>query len=329
MRSGRERALHGVLVVDKPIGPTSHDVVDRVRRVLGMRRVGHTGTLDPFASGVLPLCLGNATRLARFMTAADKTYRASVRFGFATTTDDHTGEPLGPTQHVDLSWEQVRQAAQALTGALEQVPPAYSAKRVGGQRLYASARRGESVERRPCAVYVHSFDVLTLAGDTATIEVTCSTGTYIRALARDLGAALGLGGHLTALRRTRSGSFGETQALGWAIIENSAAVPTAAEQVEAHILGLDRLLPELPVVCVNPEGRKAVGHGQTLVSRHLVGTLPEPDVARVRVLDAVTGALLALAVPNQRGPASAPTTGLVELQPDVVLVESTQRFTGA
>src|SRR5712692_8233341 len=137
----------GVLVVDKPAGPTSHDVVDRVRRALGVRRAGHTGTLDPFATGVLPICLGKATRLARFLAATDKTYRARVRLGFATTTDDLTGQPLAPPRAVRVTTSEVEAACRGLVGERLQVPPAYSAKHRGGERLYDLARRGVAVER--------------------------------------------------------------------------------------------------------------------------------------------------------------------------------------
>lgn len=321
-----------MLVVDKPAGPTSHDVVDRVRRLLGLRRVGHTGTLDPFATGVLPLCLGVATRLARFMSAADKVYRARVRLGFATDTDDCTGEALTPAQPVGVNLAQVRAAAHSLTGNLMQIPPAYSAKRVGGKRLYEHARAGESVERRPCAVQVQRFDVLDLAGDTATLEVACSTGTYVRALARDLGAALGVGGHLTALRRTRSGVFDVEQAVPWELLAPGAEAPTSANEVAERVLGLERLLPELPAVRVDNAGRRAVGHGQPVAPGHVLSTPPLVGGERVRILDALTGELLALALASPAGGLAGglagAAAGLVELRPDVVLVESTQRFTG-
>lgn len=315
-------------MVDKPAGPTSHDIVDRVRRVLNLRRVGHTGTLDPFATGVLPLCLGSATRLARFMSAADKTYRATVRLGFATSTDDGTGEPLGPPQPVSFDLAEVCAAAGRLTGALMQVPPAYSAKRVDGKRLYTSARLGEAVERKPCAVQVHRFDVLALAGDNVTVEVLCSAGTYVRALARDLGAELGVGGHLTTLRRTRSGAFGEDLAVPWELLAPATETRATAGELEARILGLECLLPELPAVRVGPEGRRAVGHGQAITARHVVEAAPQDWSGRVRLLDAATGELLALALASSGDGSGRSGPDWVELRPDVVLVESTQRFTG-
>ncbi|HEX6736872.1 MAG TPA: tRNA pseudouridine(55) synthase TruB, partial [Vicinamibacteria bacterium] len=194
--------MNGVLVVDKPPGPTSHDVVDRVRRALGQRRAGHTGTLDPFASGVLPVCLGKATRLVRFLSEGEKHYRAQVRLGFATTTDDRLGQPLGAPRQVQVAEADLRRALQGLTGELRQVPPAYSARRVAGRRLYALARAGVEVEREAAPCTVHALELVSFAGERLELEVRCSPGTYVRALARDLGEALGVGGHLEELRRT-------------------------------------------------------------------------------------------------------------------------------
>jgi tRNA pseudouridine55 synthase len=205
--------LDGVLVVDKPAGPTSHDVVDRVRRALGTRRVGHTGTLDPFATGVLPVCVGRATRLARFLSGGEKRYLATVRLGFATTTDDATGEPLGEPRPADVGDEALGAALAALVGSFDQVPPAFSARHVGGRRLYELARRGEMAPRSATPVTVHGIDLLAREGETLEIAVRCSPGTYVRAIARDVGERLGTRAHLTALRRTRSGSFDLSQAV--------------------------------------------------------------------------------------------------------------------
>ena len=202
-------------MVDKAAGPKSHDCVDQ--RAAGTRRerVGHTGTLDPFATGVLAVCVGKATRLVRFLAAGDKVYRATIRLGFATSTDDLLGEPLGPPRDVHVERAAVEQACRQLTGPLMQVPPAYSAKSVGGRRLYELARQGVAVERVAAPVNVQSMELLDLRDGELDVEVVCSPGTYVRALARDLGEALGVGGHLTALRRTRSGSFSIETAVAW------------------------------------------------------------------------------------------------------------------
>jgi tRNA pseudouridine55 synthase len=197
----------GLLVVDKPAGWTSHDVVARVRRLAGTRRVGHAGTLDPMATGVLVLGVEKATRLLGHLTLHDKRYDATVAFGVTTTTDDAEGEVLATVPVEGLTLDAVRAAAAALTGEIDQVPPGVSAISVDGVRSYARVRRGETVELPARRVTVHAFDVLSVSGATADVSVHCSSGTYVRALARDLGAALGVGAHLTALRRTASGPY--------------------------------------------------------------------------------------------------------------------------
>jgi tRNA pseudouridine55 synthase len=302
--------VDGVLVVDKPGGPTSHDVVDRVRRALRTRRVGHTGTLDPFATGVLPVCVGRATRLARFLSGGEKEYVATVRLGFATTTDDRTGEPLGAPVPVDTTPEALAAALDGLMGSFDQVPPAFSAKHVGGRRLYELARRGVAVPRAATPVTVHAIRLLGREADTVEIAVRCSAGTYVRALARDLGERLGTGAHLTALRRTRSGPFDLSQ---------SVSGDDLAGAVE-RMIPLARLLLDLPAVTVAAEGRRLVGHGRELGSGDVVEGFPEGPVERVRVLDE-SGALLALAVPTGLGPEPSALPRVPALHPDVVLVD--------
>lgn len=205
----------GVVVVDKPAGMTSHDVVARVRRILGTRRVGHSGTLDPMATGVLVLGVGRGTRFLAHVHADAKAYAATIRLGAATVTDDAEGEPLGGAPAGGLAEEAVRAAVAGLTGELMQVPAAVSAVRVAGERAHARVRRGEAVAIPPRPVTVARFEITALrrpggAGGRwldLDVVVECSAGTYVRALARDLGAALGVGGHLTALRRTAAGPF--------------------------------------------------------------------------------------------------------------------------
>jgi len=302
-------APHGVLVVDKPAGPTSHDIVDRVRVALGTRRAGHTGTLDPFATGVLPVCLGKATRLVRFLTQGDKVYRATVRLGFATTTDDLLGEPLGAPRPVSHPPGALADAVRRLTGTLDQVPPSFSAKRVGGRRLYERAREGEAVPRTVARVTVHSFEVLAAEGDCLEVAVRCSPGTYVRALARDLGEALGSGAHLTALRRLRSGPFGLEEAVPGDGLTGSA---------RGRVLPLSALLTELPEVRVGPEGRNALRHGRDLNRGLVVSGFPDHPPARLRVLDE-GGGLLALAVPRGFGVEADGLPVEPILHPDVVL----------
>jgi tRNA pseudouridine55 synthase len=303
--------LDGVVVVDKPAGPTSHDVVERVRQLLKVRRAGHTGTLDPFATGVLPICLGKATRLARFLADSDKAYRATVRLGFATTTDDLTGDPLGAATAVRADLRQVRRACAGLTGELRQVPPAYSAKRVDGQRLYELARRGVAVERAAVPVTVLALEVVEVEGDRVELDVRCSAGTYVRALARDLGEALGTGAHLAALRRTEAAGFGLARAASWDAL---------ASGIGDHLVPLADVLPRFPAVRVSADGALAVRHGRDLDRRLVLDGFPDTPPPRLRILDA-EGRLLALAVP--RG-FSTPQPGLpvpAVLHPDVVLAD--------
>ena len=198
----------GIVVVDKPPGITSHDVVARVRKLTGTRRVGHAGTLDPMATGVLVVGVGRATRLLGYLAATDKEYDATIRLGVSTTTDDAEGEVLERRDASGVDDDALAASVRALTGTLEQVPAAVSAVKVGGVRAYKRVRDGETVELAPRRVTVASFDVITRRGDDVDVHVACSTGTYVRALARDLGVALGVGAHLTALRRTRVGAFG-------------------------------------------------------------------------------------------------------------------------
>jgi tRNA pseudouridine55 synthase len=201
----------GLVIVDKPAGWTSHDVVARVRQLAHTRRVGHSGTLDPMATGVLVLGVGKATRLLHHLVLADKAYTGTMRLGQATTTDDAEGDVVSWGSATGLTPDAVRAAMQPLTGSIEQVPNAVSAIKLDGQHAYQRVRAGQSVRLEPRSVTVARFDALTVTrvGDLLDVEVDveCSSGTYVRALARDLGAALGVGGHLTALRRTRVGPF--------------------------------------------------------------------------------------------------------------------------
>lgn len=196
---------HGFLNIDKPAGVTSHDVVATIRRLVGQKRVGHGGTLDPAATGVLPIALGEATKLVGYLVEGRKGYRAEVRLGVATTTDDADGEviaarPVPPLTHADL-----RRALESFSGVIQQVPPLYSAIQIGGQRMYDRARRGEMIALAPRAVEIYRIDLLDWQPPIATLAIECGKGTYVRAIARDLGALLGCGAHLQALRRTRVG----------------------------------------------------------------------------------------------------------------------------
>jgi tRNA pseudouridine55 synthase len=226
----------GLVVVDKQAGMTSHDVVARVRRLAGTRKVGHAGTLDPMATGVLVLGLNRATRLLGHLTLTDKRYAATIRLGVSTTTDDAEGEVIATAPTGALTDEAVRQALEAFVGEIDQVPSAVSAIKIAGKRAYARVRDGEVVELPARRVTVHSLEVVsTSLGDAAEvdIEVHCSSGTYIRAIARDLGEALGVGGHLTALRRTAVGPFGIDSARTLDELAESFAMTPISEAVRA------------------------------------------------------------------------------------------------
>lgn len=201
-----KNAVSGVLVIDKPVGMTSHDVVQTVRRGTGIRRAGHTGTLDPRASGVLVVLVGPAVRLSEFVSASDKRYQAIIRLGESTDTFDGDGE-VTRRSPVDINEEQIVEALTQFEGTVEQVPPAYSAKKIHGQKAYELARKGEDVELEAKEIDVYHLELLEWDPPEAIIDVYCSSGTYVRALANDLGDALGCGGHLVGLRRTKSGEF--------------------------------------------------------------------------------------------------------------------------
>ena len=255
----------GLLLVDKPGGMTSHDVVARARRVLSVRRVGHAGTLDPMATGLLVLGVGAATRLLGYVGGHDKTYEATMRLGQSTITDDREGEVLATTSTAHLDDAAVAAALAAQAGPLLQVPSSVSAVKVAGRRSYDRVRAGEEVVLEPRAVTVHRLDVHRVVRPTpdlvdVDVTVTCTAGTYVRAIARDAGAALGVGGHLTALRRTASGPFS---------VADAAPVEDAGQALAtgggAGVLGLaDAARAVFPVRALSAEEARALGHGQRI-----------------------------------------------------------------
>jgi tRNA pseudouridine55 synthase len=265
--------LNGVIVIDKPEGPTSHDVVDRVRRALKLKRVGHTGTLDPFATGVLVVCLGKATRLQQFLTSSEKEYLARIKLGFATDTYDRTGKqttPLVTSNGVRV--EELQKIIDTFRGELEQVPPMYSAKKKEGVELYKLARRGETVERQPVKVTIYEVELIEEGGKMIatnqdgtqefTLRVKCSAGTYMRSLADDIGERLGCGAHLADLKRTAAGEFRIEQAVTLDRFEQTADEGRGPET----IVPLSRLLPHLPSVRLSEPDVQRIIHGQPLVS---------------------------------------------------------------
>ncbi len=248
----------GFLAVDKPRGLTSHDVVAQVRRGTDIKRIGHAGTLDPMATGVLVLCLDEGTRLAEYLTAHDKEYVATVRFGVETDTYDADGQIVATADAGHLTREMIEVALDRFRGEILQVPPMYSAIKQAGVRLYALARAGEEVERAPRPVTIYALELLDWSPPDAIIRVVCSVGTYIRSLGRDLGAALEVGAHLIALRRTRSGEIGDP--VNWETLLEAFQARTWQRFVFNETLPLR----EIPLLMVDDAAVARLQHGQTI-----------------------------------------------------------------
>ena len=304
--------MDGVLVVDKPPSLTSHDVVVRARRRLGTRRVGHIGTLDPMATGVLPLVVGRATRLASLLSGGPKVYDAVIRLGVVTDTYDAMGAVVGGTYRAEanlpvIDRTTIERTCRAFVGTIEQIPPPYSAKKIGGVRAYSLARRKEAVKMKPATVTVYDLEICDLKNDRVHCRVTCSPGFYVRALAHDLGTSLGCGGCLEALRRERSGEFGLGGAISLDTIEREG------QAAGKRLVPLAHLLPELPSVMANERGARRAAHGNVLSQADLAtgaaarptdgshsatGQMSDPTrPRRVKVFDS-EGALLAIAEPD-------------------------------
>lgn len=271
-QQSRMFAMDGVLMIDKPAGLTSHDVVDRVRHILHVRRVGHTGTLDPFATGLLVILVGRATRLAQFLSGLEKEYEAIIRLGYSTDTGDITGKRI-PDPPADLpakgpwSREQIEAALESLRGEIEQVPPMFSAKKQAGKKLYELARQGREVERKPVSVCIKAFEAINPTGELLKdnldgtfdfeVKVACSAGTYVRTLAEDFGKRLNVGAHLAELRRTRVGDFPIAQAKTLEQVKESLA-----EEALGMILGNpDEALSRLPFVDLKTDELSRVRNG--------------------------------------------------------------------
>jgi tRNA pseudouridine55 synthase len=277
-----EGVCDGVLPLDKPSGPTSHDMVSTARRALRTRRIGHTGTLDPFASGLLLLCIGPTTRIAEYLVGLDKRYTARVKLGVATDTDDLTGDILSEHDASGIEPAKVEAALAGLRGDILQTPPVYSAKKRGGERAYAAARAGRPVDLQPVKVRIHELKLIDVHAEGVDLEVHCGSGTYIRAIARDLGEVLGVGGHLTALRRTAVGAFS---------VEGAVTVDDLrdGQQVSTRLIAPADALTHLP--------RVAVGEGHVVDLRHGRAVRAEvvlPD-AEVVVVTSHSGDLVATA----------------------------------
>ena len=286
--AGAETPLEGVLPIDKPAGPTSHDMVARTRRALGTRRVGHTGTLDPFASGLLLLCIGRATRIAEYLSGMDKRYSAVVRLGVSTDTLDASGTVTAEHDTTGLTRDAVENALALQRGNILQLPPAYSAKKIRGERAYALARQGRDVDLEPVPVTIHDLTITRFELPDVHLEVTCGSGTYIRAIARDLGDALGVGAHLTALRRTAVGPHSVHGAV------TAEELDTRPDRViEAMIPTLDAL-GAMPHIALSDDDVAHIRHGRAIVrdtdasgavaleARGELVAIAEADAGRIR-----------------------------------------------
>jgi tRNA pseudouridine55 synthase len=237
--------VNGLLVIDKPAGMTSHDVVGILRRITGERSIGHLGTLDPMATGVLPLLLGKFTRLAQYFSSADKSYTGTIRFGFATDTYDAEGQPSGQDSLPALTLDQVRAAASRFHGEIEQMPPPFSAKKIAGTPAYKLAREGKPVELKAVTICIHRFEIVSLDGAEAGFTISISAGGYVRAVAHQLGQDLGCGAHLSSLRRTQAGVFTLAEAH---TLDELQSLAGNADALEALCVHPRSLLPEMPSV---------------------------------------------------------------------------------
>lgn len=256
-RTPKPAPIDGILVVDKPSGKTSHDVVEAVRRMAGFRQIGHLGTLDPLATGVLVLALGRATRLARFYAGRRKRYTCTMRFGYATDTYDADGEPLGADSAPTLDAVLVQELADKFVGKIQQAPPPFSAKKIHGRPAHELARKNKPVELAPVDVDVYEFHLTEIEGSAARFTVECGAGTYIRSLAHDLGKLQGGGAHLAQIARTAVGEFTLDHAVPLAELADDAK----AGRFAARVMPLENLLPDLPRATVLPIVEKRVRHG--------------------------------------------------------------------
>jgi tRNA pseudouridine55 synthase len=279
--------MNGVLIIDKPAGLTSHDVVNRVRRILGQKSVGHLGTLDPMATGILPLVTGNFTRLAQFYTSSEKFYQGTIRFGFSTDTYDAEGEPSSTPQSVTVSQAQLEVLAERFRGVIEQVPPPFSAKKINGVPAYKLARKQKEVELKPIRVEIKEFDILAAGSGRASFRARVASGTYMRSVAHDMGRALGCGAHLESLRRTAVAEFTLSDAHTLDDVARALQPAGASPNSEGMSENLDelfihprKLLPHLPSVTADQITTALIRNGRTV-------NLPE--FSRARQVKVFTG----------------------------------------
>jgi tRNA pseudouridine55 synthase len=289
--------MNGLLVLDKPAGLTSHDVVAIVRRATGERSIGHLGTLDPMATGVLPLLLGKYTRLAQFFGQAEKSYTGTIRFGYATDSFDADGEPVSAPRPLTHSLDDLRSLAAHFKGQMQQLPPVFSAKKINGVPAHKLARAGKDVPVKPAAIFIHSFVLTSLDGDTASFEMTISAGGYVRSVAHELGQLADCGAHLASLRRTRAGAFTLAEAI---TVDRLKALAGDTAAIEALLPHPRTMLAEMPSVTVDDQAAGRLRNGMQInlpefsnaplikvftdprellgIARRIAGTLTQPIV---------------------------------------------------
>ena len=278
--------ISGVLVIDKPAGLTSHDVVAKARRILHIRQVGHFGTLDPFATGVLPLSIGKATRFAQFYLKSRKAYEGTMRFGVATDTYDATGKPTSGPVAAQLDEGALNKMFREFTGRVLQTPPPFSAKRVDGKRAYELARQNKPVLLTPVEVEIYALELLAVEGESVRFAVECSGGTYVRSLAHDMGQKIGCGAHLAQLRRTAVAEFKESRAVTLEKLESAVA----EGKMDTCLIPLEALLPDFPELVVRGREENSVRHGhafqlaQALRPGRGLGTEPQTVPGLLKIL---------------------------------------------
>lgn len=295
----QSNALEGVLILHKEAGWTSHDVVAKIRRLLGGGKVGHAGTLDPSATGVLPILVGRATRIAEYLINWDKEYRAVLRLGETTDTQDATGRVLTRVDPCEVTEDALHAVLTRFRGVQRQRPPMYSAVKVGGQPLYKAARAGRTVDREERSIAVHELEIVGVHGCDVALRIVCSKGTYIRTLCADIGQALGVGGHLHALERRRVGPLSIEQA----VTVDQVAGHLAAGTLRGQFISLDRLLFQLPAVIVNDEQARRVLHGSPVFPVEVEQLPSSPSTLSVRLKNEA-GQLLAIGTRDAGGAGS-------------------------
>ena len=275
MRSREYRDIDGILLLDKPLGLSSNQALQQVRRLFNARKAGHCGSLDPLATGVLPICLGEATKFSGYLLGANKCYRASCRLGQTTTSGDAEGEII-ETSTVQVDVTQIQQLLPQFVGEIEQIPPMYSALKHQGKRLYQLAREGKQVERAPRKITIHQLTLLDFDGQTLDIDVACSKGTYIRTLAEDIGAQLGCGAHLSALHRSSVDKFDEADAFSMEQLENLQA--QGIELLDTVLLPVGAALEQFPQIILNPSDSLDIRQGRRIG----LAATAEPGLRRLR-----------------------------------------------